>query len=168
MVGFRGFYNSKALVITSGYFNPIHPGHIDCFRLSKSYEEISKHVSLADIDVDQVVLRVIINNDIQAELKRGIKSFQNEKDRLSIVKSIKYVDEAVLSIDTDLTVCKTLEKQIIEARDMGYAKILFTKGGDRFSHNTPEKTICDQWGVVLIDGLGAKTHNSSDYVKKKA
>lgn len=167
MVGVRSYYENKALVITSGYFNPIHPGHIECFRLSKSHSEIQKHVDLNSLGISEIVVRVIVNSDIQAESKRGVKSFQNEQDRLSIVQSIKYVDSAILSIDKDLTVCKTLEREIYAAKEMGYSKIIFTKGGDRFSHNTPEKTICDTLGVVLIDGLGAKTHNSSDYVKNQ-
>jgi cytidyltransferase-like protein len=45
----------KTIVITSGYFNPIHPGHIECFELSKM---------LGD------ELWVIVNNDHQAMLKR--------------------------------------------------------------------------------------------------
>ena len=64
------------LAITSGYFNPIHPGHIECFELSRS-----------EAGADEVW--VIVNNDKQAELKRGTKSFQDEKFRIQIVEKVR-------------------------------------------------------------------------------
>lgn len=142
------------IAITSGYFNPIHPGHIECFRLAKE-----------QVKADH--LCVIINNDFQAALKRGVPSFQNEEDRFIIVESIKWVDKVFLSIDKDLTVCATLKKAITFYRDLyPEAQICFVKGGDRFASNTPEKEVCDTMGISLIDGLGAKTHHSSSYVAK--
>ena len=38
------------IAITSGYFNPIHPGHIECFKLAK--QKTNAHH-----------LCVIVNND---------------------------------------------------------------------------------------------------------
>lgn len=141
------------VAITSGYFNPIHPGHIECFRLSKE-------ITGADH------LCVIVNNDHQAFMKRGVRSFQKETDRAKIVESIRWVDNVVMAFDVDGTVCKTLEYVIKYYRTNPMnTEIFFTKGGDRFSGNTPEKAICDMYGIKLIDGLGAKTHNSSDYIK---
>ena len=143
------------IAITSGYFNPIHPGHIECFRLAKYLPGVSE-------------LCVIVNNDDQALLKRGVPSFQNEKDRVNIVSSIKWVDNVVLSVDRDATVCETLRKVVEHYKAINHhSEFIFAKGGDRFSANTPEKIICDELGIELIDGLGAKTHNSSDYVKKR-
>lgn len=141
------------IAITSGYFNPIHPGHIECFRLAKQLENVNE-------------LCVIVNNDHQALLKRGVTSFQNEKDRMSIVSSIKWVDNVFLSRDKDLTVCQTLRDVVSYYRAVNHRyEFVFAKGGDRFSNNTPEKIVCDELGIQLIDGLGAKTHNSSDYIK---
>lgn len=141
-----------SFAITSGYFNPIHPGHIECFDQSRDYGE---------------KLYVIINNDIQAELKRGVKSFQDQNYRTFIVQNLRQVDGTILSIDEDLTVCKTLEMIINDLRGMyPDCKITFTKGGDRFGNEVPEATICRKHNVQLVDGLGTKTHSSSDYVKK--
>ena len=144
----------KKIAITSVYANPLHPGHVECFELSK---EIA----------DELV--VIVNNDYQAKLKRGIDSFQDETFRTNIVSALKPVDRAVLSIDTDPSVCKTLEKVITElkARD-DVSEIIFTKGGDRFAYEIPEKKILDTYGVKIVDGLGSKTHSSSSYVKNIA
>lgn len=103
------------LAITSMYANPIHPGHIDCLNLSKS-----------EAGADE--LWVIINNDAQARLKRGVESFQDENFRVKIVENIKPVDRVVLSIDADKSVCQTLEQLIHEAKASGkYDEIIFTK-----------------------------------------
>ena len=142
---------SKTIVITSGYFNPIHPGHIECFYLAKK---------LGD------ELYVIVNNDKQAELKRGIVSFQNEDFRLKIVSSVKYVDHTILAIDEDGSICKTLEKLARElSSDFEVDKIIFAKGGDRFASEVPEAKLCTKYNIQIIDGLGLKTHNSSDLIK---
>lgn len=143
------------LAITSGYFNPLHPGHIDCFEMSKS-------VAGAD------EVWVIVNNDRQAFLKRGVESFQNELYRCRLVSALKSVDRTFLSVDEDGSVCQSLVLLIKEARETGkYDEIIFTKGGDRFASNCPEAAILAENNVKIVDGLGAKTHNSSDYAIKK-
>jgi cytidyltransferase-like protein len=138
--------------ITSMYANPIHPGHIECLELSKGL-------------VDKLL--VIVNNDKQAELKRGVKSFQDETFRLKIVGAIRYVDCAIISIDSDPTVCASIEFlfNVIKEQDPN-AEVIFTKGGDRFANEIPEKQICDKLGIKIIDGLGEKTYHSSNIIKK--
>ncbi len=142
------------LAITSWYYNPIHPGHIECIELSRT-----------QAGADEVW--VIVNNDHQAELKRGVKSFQEESFRVRIVESVKGVDRAFLSIDQDGSVCKSLSFLIEEAKkSWKYNEIIFTKWGDRFATEVPEWQILRDAGVRIVDGLGAKTHNSSDFLKK--
>ena len=82
----------KKAIIVSGYFNPLHKGHIDYFNNAKA---------LCD------VLFVIVNNDHQRELK-GSKPLFEEKERLLIVSNIKAVDKAILSVDKDRTVCESI------------------------------------------------------------
>jgi cytidyltransferase-like protein len=141
----------KKYGITSMYGNPIHPGHIECLKLSKEI-------------VDE--LWVIVNNDKQAELKRGVSSFQNEEYRKVVIESIRYVDYAEIAIDQDGSVCETIKlfHDKIKLQDTE-SEIIFTKGGDRFANEIPEKIVCDSLGIKIVDGLGAKTHNSSDMVK---
>ncbi|HLO88979.1 MAG TPA: adenylyltransferase/cytidyltransferase family protein [Nostocaceae cyanobacterium] len=142
----------KTIVITSMYANPLHPGHVECCELAKQ---------LGD------ELWVIVNNDQQAELKRGVPSFQDQDYRLRIVQALKPVDKVILSIDTDPSVCATLTNIFSQLKaDSSVEKIIFAKGGDRFAYEIPERKICDEYGVTIIDGLGAKTYNSSDYIKK--
>jgi cytidyltransferase-like protein len=147
---------SKTIVINSGYFNPIHPGHIECMQLSKQ---------LGD------ELWVIVNNDKQAEKKRGVKSFQDQTFRIAIVDAVKHVNRVYLAIDEideNCSICKTLEKLILLAREEygDSVNVIFAKGGDRMVGEVPESVLCNQMGVKLVDGLGAKTHNSSDFIKK--
>ncbi len=139
--------------ITSMYGNPIHPGHIECLMLSKEI-------------VDE--LWVIVNNDKQAELKRGIPSFQNEQYRKVIIESIRYVDHVKISIDQDNSVCKTIQLLYNKIKSLDpESEIIFTKGGDRFANEIPEKMICDSLGIKIVDGLGDKIYNSSDMVSIK-
>lgn len=142
----------KTLVITSGYFNPIHPGHIECFKLAKALG-------------DQLI--VIVNNDAQSFMKKGVQSFQSQNDRLEIVKAIKYVDNAVLSFDEDLTVQRTLASlaKIYQLQNPSL-RVIFAKGGDRFASEIPEAEVCHLNNIEMVDGLGAKTHNSSDLLKE--
>lgn len=105
----------STLAITSMYANPLHPGHIECLDLSKS-----------ETGADE--LWVIVNNDHQAELKRGEKSFQNEQFRMQVVQALKSVDRVFLSIDEDKSVCKSLQMVIGEAKKSEkFDRIIFTK-----------------------------------------
>ena len=125
------------IVATSGYFDPLHVGHLECLELAKQ---------LGD------KLIVIVNSDLQAKLKKG-KSFMSESDRMKIVSALKCVDEVFLSIDKDKTQCKSLE----------YLKPnIFAKGGDRLSNEIPESKTCHELGIEIIDGLGDKIRSSSD------
>ena len=136
--------------ITSMYANPIHPGHIECLKLSSR---------LCD------ELWVIVNNDKQAELKRGVPSFQDEQYRKEVVGSIRYVDHVFISTDDDGSVCKTLNNLVLAIRNIdSEAEIIFTKGGDRFADHILEKEICDSLGIKIIDSLGEKTHHSSQII----
>jgi cytidyltransferase-like protein len=142
----------QTIVITSGYFNPIHPGHIECFYLAR---ELGSE------------LWVIVNNDIQAELKRGEVSFQDQDFRMKVVKAIKPVDKVILSIDEDGTVCETLKRLIKQIKQKDHtARIIFAKGGDRFAENTPEMVVVKEFGIEIVSGLGDKIYNSSDFLNK--
>ena len=84
----------KTVVITSGYFNPIHPWHIECLELCKElWDEVC----------------VIVNSDLQAKLKTGKnKVFQDENYRMKIVSSLRVVDQVFLSVDQDGSVCESI------------------------------------------------------------
>lgn len=130
------------------YGNPIHPGHVECLSLAKD---------LGDY------LIVIVNNDAQQILKIGT-IYQNESFRSKIIFSLKPVDEVFLSIDKDPTVCKSIEAVVLSARSRWDSpQIIFAKGGDRFISNIPEVDICSRLGVSIVDGLGDKIWNSTNF-----
>jgi len=138
----------KKAIIVSGYFNPIHKGHLEYFNTAKA---------LAD------ELFVIVNNDHQRALKGSIE-FQLEEERMIIVSNIKAVDKAILSVDTDRTVCKTIAAI---AKEYGESySLAFANGGDQNNETIPEKSICETMGIELLDGLGDKIQSSSWLLKK--
>ena len=138
----------KKAIIVSGYFNPIHKGHLEYFQNAKK---------LAD------VLFVIVNRDHQRALKQS-KEFQLEDERMLIVSSLKPVDKAVLSIDKDRTVCQTIASI---AKDYGQEyDLAFANGGDQNNTTIPERPICEKMGIALLDGLGDKIQSSSWLLKK--
>ena len=138
---------SKAIIV-SGYFNPLHKGHIDYFHLAKAKGD---------------KLFVIVNNDKQRSLK-GSKEFMLEQERVLLVKELTVVDQVILSIDQDKTVCATLEK--IHQDFSKNFELFFANGGDQNNDSIPEVPICKKVGIGLLDGLGAKIQSSSWLLKK--
>ena len=135
-------------IIVSGYFNPLHKGHLEYLNHAKT---------IAD------KLIVIVNNDHQRALK-GSKAFQDEEERVIIISSLKAVDEVVLSIDQDRTVCETI-RHISEKFGKNY-DLAFANGGDQSNETIPEVPVCEELGISLIDGLGEKIQSSSWLLEK--
>ncbi len=136
------------LIIVSGYFNPIHKGHIEYFNNAKTKGD---------------KLLVIVNNDHQRALK-GSREFQKEDERVFIVSNIKSVDMVFLSIDRDRTVCATI-KHVFEQLSPDY-DIVFANGGDQNNNSIPEVPTCNELGIAMIDGLGEKIQSSSWLINK--
>ena len=136
-------------IIVSGYFNPLHKGHLEYFKKSKN---------LGD------KLFVIVNNDNQRILK-GSEKFMLEDERVMIIKSLSLIDYTFLSIDQDLTVCKTI-KFIFDEFSSRYI-FSFANGGDQTNERIPEYSICKKLGIDLIDKMGEKIQSSSWILKNK-
>jgi len=129
--------HKEIIVAVSGYFDPLHVGHLEYFQLAKQ---------LGD------KLYVIVNNDAQAVLKKQT-SFLNENDWLEIIKSLSIVDNAILSIDQDKSVSKTLEK---------IKPDIFGNGGDQIKGSILEEEICIINNIKIVDQLGEKIRSSSE------
>ena len=134
-------------VITSGYFDPIHVGHLECLELAKQ---------LGD------KLIVILNSDKAAIRKKGY-FFMPSEERAKILAAIKYVDIVWKSIDTDMSVKESIRDIHSHFKD-NY--LIFAKGGDVFKDNIIEKDLCEELGIKIIDRLGEKIQSSSELVKK--
>ncbi len=128
--------NDKRVAV-SGYFDPIHVGHLEYLKLAKELG-------------DKLV--VIVNNNHQCILKKG-KPFMDEADRVEIVKAFGIVDEVFLSIDQDKSVCASLER---------IKPNIFANGGDRHTGEVPETVVCKTNNIKIVDGLGGKIRSSSD------
>ena len=135
-------------IIVSGYFNPLHKGHLELFQKAKAAG-------------DQ--LWVIVNSDLQRELK-GSKEFMDQDERLLIVSAIKIVDKALISIDKDKTQCTTLS-DLADKFSSAY-ELYFANGGDQNNESIPEAPVCREKGIGLLEGLGDKIQSSSWLLKK--
>ena len=135
-------------IIVSGYFNPLHKGHLELFEKAKSAGD---------------ELWVIVNSDLQRALK-GSKEFMDENERHTIVSAIKHVDKALISIDKD----KTQRVTLAHLADKFGAdfQLYFANGGDQNNESIPEVPICGEKGVGLLEGLGDKIQSSSWLLKK--
>ena len=132
---------TETIVCVSGYFSPLHVGHLELLQKAK------------DLGTK---LFVIGNSDKQSFLKKG-SSFMPEAERLKIIRNIKCVDSAIISMDDDRTVCKTL--RIIHPH-------IFANGGDQNNDIIPEKSVCKELDIKLVDGLGDKIQSSSWIIEK--
>lgn len=132
----------EVVVVASGYFDPLHVGHLEYLNMAKK---------LGD------KLIVVVSRDAQTVIKKG-KSFMLASDRKIILENLKCVDEVIMNIDIDQTTCKTLE--LIKPD-------IFAKGGDRFADEIPEGKICEELGIEIVDGLGNKIRSSRDFTGLK-
>ena len=129
-------------VAVSGYFTILHKGHIRLFNEAKK---------LGD------KLIVIVNNNDQQIAKKG-KLIHDTTDIKEVISHLQMVDEVVIAIDKDKTVCKTLE--LIKPD-------IFENGGDRNKANVPEDAVCAKYNIQMVDnvGEGGKVDSSSRLIK---
>ena len=139
----------KKVIITSGYFNPLHIGHINLIREAKN---------LGDF------LVVIVNNDEQVKIK-GSTPFMPEQERIEIVKALRYADDVILSADKDRTVAESL---VAIAKKYPDAELFFAKGGDRNAGNIPESETkaCSDFKITVVNDIGGDKVQSSSWLLK--
>ena len=131
------------VVIVSGYFNPLHGGHLDMIEAAAALG-------------DHVV--VIVNNDIQQKLKKG-KIILNEANRLRVVQALRDVDTAVISVDSDPTVIQSLRKVAEMFPD---DQLVFLNGGDRDSDAVvPEAEVCSELSIEMVYDGNSKVDSST-------
>lgn len=123
-------------VIVSGFFNPLHGGHLDMIEAAAAMG-------------DRLV--VIVNNDVQQVMKKD-KVILDEQNRLRLINALRYTDEAMIALDDDPTVIKSLQAIAQKYPD---DKLVFANGGDRDSEKeVPETEVCHQNGIEMVFGVG--------------
>lgn len=127
--------SATTAVIVSGYFSPIHAGHLDMIE------------GAAEIG-DEVI--VIVNNNAQQLMKKG-KLIIDEVERLRIVQALRLVDHAIIAVDEDRTVSASLAKI---AEDFADRTLIFANGGDRKPEFVPEAAVCKANNIEMRFGIG--------------
>jgi cytidyltransferase-like protein len=139
----------KPIVIVSGYFNPIHKGHIKMIEAASNLGHVW----------------VIVNTDAQVKLKGSIP-FMDQEERIYIIQALKNVDYCSLADDTD----KTVRKSLKEIRNIWPdRRIIFANGGDRKDwKDIPESATCDELKIEMIFNVGGEKSQSSSTLIKEA
>ena len=141
------------IVVISGYFNPLHVGHLDYISAAKRLGNM---------------LVVIVNNDKQVAIK-GSEPFMKEEDRFRIVSSLKDVDYTYLSTDEDSSVADSLLSVYYLFKDStGFESITFANGGDRKQGDIPEVEVCERLGIEHVYGIGGEKVESSSSLLHKS
>lgn len=124
------------IVIVSGFFNPLHGGHLDMIEAAAQMG-------------DRLI--VIVNNDVQQVLKKD-KVILAEHNRIRLIRALRNVDEALIAVDQDPTVTRTLQ---LIAEKYPDDELVFANGGDRDSEKAiPETEVCKQYNIAMVFGVG--------------
>lgn len=125
----------RKLVCVSGYFDPLHAGHLDYFEAAAKYGD----------------LVVIVNSDEAAKRKKGYV-FQKFEERKRIIESLRCVYRVSPVDDADGSVIKALRE---------IRPDIFCNGGDRVENNTPENEVCEALGITMLWGVGGENKANS-------
>ena len=136
---------AQDIIMVSGFFDPLHGGHIDNIQDAAKYCGDHTHYQLV----------VVVNGDKAAVRKKGYVLLPIEH-RMKVVAAIEGVDY-VITFDTD-TVVEAL--RILKPA-------WFFKGGDRNMDNinVDEKIVCDEIKCNIAIGINSieKTGSSSNF-----
>lgn len=126
----------KTGMIVSGYFSPLHVGHLDM-------------IESAAAQCDDLI--VIVNNNSQQIAKKG-KLVVDEQDRLRIIQALRVVDDAFIAVDEDRTVVESLR---LVAQKYPDHSLTFANGGDRSDGKVvPESPVCEEHGIAMVFDMG--------------
>lgn len=130
------------VVIVSGFFNPLHGGHLDMIEAAAKMG-------------DRLI--VIVNNDKQQVEKKG-KVILVETNRARLLRALRVVDEVFIAIDDDMTVIESLDFLASQYPD---DELVFANGGDRDSAKVvPETDVCEKNNIEMLFGVGG--NNKAD------
>lgn len=150
----------EKIVMVSGGFDPIHPGHVRLFNEAKKLG-------------DKLV--VVINNDYWIKKKKGF-GFMSAKDRAEVISAFRSVDRVVISSHKKNPIDMSVSEELKKIRPH-----IFANGGDRnekdaknpHSYLYKDVELCKRLNIEMIFnvGRGGKIRSSSEllnnYTKKK-
>lgn len=135
-------------VIISGYFDPLHVGHLEYYNNA---------LELADSD--EVI--IIVNNDLQCSLKKS-EVFMPFHERLIVISNLKGNPLVVPSIDYFGSVNDTL--RFIRGW-CPKSNLIFYNEGD-VKKGCAEEKVCKELGIKCVYGKGKKIQSSRWLTKK--
>lgn len=124
--------------IVSGYFSPLHQGHLDMFEAARERTGY---------------LIVIVNNDKQQILKKG-RVIQEDVHRARIVRALRVVDAVYLAVEDGPGIEQSFD--VIRA-DYPDTELEFCNGGDRKDVDSlpgPEVAAAARNRISLHYGVG--------------
>lgn len=125
--------------IVSGYFNPLHQGHLDMIEAARERTGY---------------LIVIVNNDKQQLLKKG-RIIQGEDVRARIVRALRAVDDVLIAVDDGPGIEHSLDAVRAAYPD---AELEFCNGGDRSpeadSVPAAEAESARRNNITMLYGIG--------------
>lgn len=130
-------------VIVSGFFNPLHGGHLDLIEASKKPGDY---------------LIVIVNNDIHQMTKKG-KIILDEQNRARLMGALRDVDEVIIGIDPEHPNWPSIETLRLVADKYPDDELIFANGGDRSDADRlpgPEGDLCIERGIKMVFGVGTE------------
>jgi len=132
------------IVLVSGGFDPIHPGHIALLRESAKHGQV----------------HVILNSDDWLIRKKGFY-FQNWEDRADILLALKCVADVYRVNDQDNTVSEAIRniRSIYRSHP-----VYFANGGDRRADNIPEQGLCMELGIETLFAIGGEYKRSASSI----
>ena len=135
----------KKIVLVTGGFDPLHKGHVSYFEAAKK---------LGDI------LIVGVNSDEWLIRKKG-RPFMRHADRMSLVQSMRVVDQVIDFDDADGTAKQAIHQvRLRNPHDL----IIFANGGDRTKDNIPEMDMRDLNMRFEFGVGGTNKINSSSWI----
>ena len=137
----------KSVIILSGGFDPVHKGHMRMFREAANLGH-------------QVI--VGLNSDEWLSRKKG-KPFMKWEERAEILESCKFINQVLPLDDTDDT-AKDIIVKVSKLYNNEDFNIYFANGGDRGKGNVPELSVCKDFNVTMLWGIGGGKIQSSSWL----
>ena len=144
--------NKKAIILTTGVFDVLHPGHIALFEMI--WDQILTKYVITGTDCPWPQLVVGINGDRRAAELKSVVAFSAE-ERKAILDGCAYVSEVVI-----------FEEDTPEELIRRLKPVVFIKGGDYTHKDLPEAAACVEIGTKIIMlpliGKNGKKYSSTE------
>jgi len=164
----------SSIILTSGVFDLIHPGHLEHFHEAKMWAAQESNNPIRDWPTspeNNTWLIVLLNSDNSiSQLNRKFPPVFNQDERRILLEGVGLVDQVIFF--DEATPCKAIKyiTQAIRTLDKFESrsplrKIFYTKGGDYAGQTIPEHHVCEEEEVTLFF-TKAKIDSSSNVYNK--